>query len=76
MEVQFCFVGYRSRRRIDYSQIAHAFGFKAHEEVGRPPLRIVLAPNIKAVNEGMRSLRNLDKMTDNEKSTRPSNLAA
>lgn len=36
----------------DYSQIAHAFGFAAHEEVGRPPLRTVLAPNIKTANEG------------------------
>ncbi|GAM42489.1 hypothetical protein TCE0_044r16517 [Talaromyces pinophilus] len=36
----------------DYSQVAHAFGFKAHDEVGRPPLRTVLAPNIKTANEG------------------------
>src|SRR5690242_8583612 len=27
----------------DYSRIAHAFGFSPHEEVGRPPVRTVLA---------------------------------
>ncbi|KAF2814020.1 Clavaminate synthase-like protein [Mytilinidion resinicola] len=36
----------------DYSEVAHAFGFRAHEEVGRPPLRTVLAKNIKTANEG------------------------
>jgi hypothetical protein len=36
----------------DYSEVAHAFGFRAHEEVGRPPLRTVLARNIKTANEG------------------------
>lgn len=36
----------------DYSDIAHAFGFRAHEEVGRPPLRTVLAKNVKTANEG------------------------
>lgn len=36
----------------DYSEIAHAFGFVAHEEVGRPPLRTVVARNIKTANEG------------------------
>lgn len=36
----------------DYSRIAHAFGFAAHEEVGRPPIRTVLAPNVKTANEG------------------------
>lgn len=36
----------------DYSRIAHAFGFSAHEEIGRPPLRSVLAPNVKTANEG------------------------
>ncbi|KAH9894626.1 hypothetical protein F4778DRAFT_283318 [Xylariomycetidae sp. FL2044] len=36
----------------DYSQVAHAFGFAAHEEVGRPPLRTVLAKNVKTANEG------------------------
>lgn len=36
----------------DYSRIAHAFGFDAHEEVGRPPIRTVLAPNVKTANEG------------------------
>lgn len=36
----------------DYSLIAHAFGFEAHEEVGRPPVRIVLAENVKTANEG------------------------
>ncbi|KAK2598413.1 hypothetical protein N8I77_011833 [Diaporthe amygdali] len=36
----------------DYSQIAHAFGFTAHEEVGRPPIRTVLAKNVKTANEG------------------------
>ncbi|OAK97015.1 Clavaminate synthase-like protein [Phaeosphaeriaceae sp. SRC1lsM3a] len=35
-----------------YSQIAHAFGFSAHEEVGRPPVRTVLAKNVKTANEG------------------------
>lgn len=35
-----------------YSDIAHAFGFRAHEEVGRPPLRTVLAKNVKTANEG------------------------
>ncbi|KAF4123121.1 Taurine catabolism dioxygenase TauD, TfdA family [Geosmithia morbida] len=36
----------------DYSELAHAFGFQAHEEVGRPPKRTVLAKNIKTANEG------------------------
>ncbi|KAK6957278.1 hypothetical protein Daesc_000060 [Daldinia eschscholtzii] len=36
----------------EYSDVAHAFGFPAHEEVGRPPLRTVLAKNIKTANEG------------------------
>ena len=36
----------------DYSKVAHAFGFSWHEEVGRPPLRTVLAPNVKTANEG------------------------
>ncbi|KAF7562743.1 hypothetical protein G7046_g1398 [Stylonectria norvegica] len=36
----------------DYSKIAHAFGFRPHVEVGRPPLRTVLAPNVKTANEG------------------------
>jgi len=36
----------------DYSLIAHAFGFEAHEEVGRPPVRTVLAKNVKTANEG------------------------
>lgn len=36
----------------DYSELAHAFGFRAHEEVGRPPMRTVLAKNIKTANEG------------------------
>ncbi|KAL5374054.1 hypothetical protein DPSP01_012235 [Paraphaeosphaeria sporulosa] len=36
----------------DYSRIAHSFGFAPHEEVGRPPIRTVLAPNVKTANEG------------------------
>ncbi|KAF2115382.1 hypothetical protein BDV96DRAFT_687324 [Lophiotrema nucula] len=36
----------------DYSRVAHALGFSWHEEVGRPPLRTVLAPNVKTANEG------------------------
>lgn len=36
----------------NYSKIAHAFGFPPHEEVGRPPLRTVLAKNVKTANEG------------------------
>ncbi|KAF4464220.1 taurine catabolism dioxygenase [Fusarium albosuccineum] len=36
----------------DYSKVAHAFGFRPHIEVGRPPLRTVLAPNVKTANEG------------------------
>lgn len=36
----------------DYSLIAHAFGFEAHEEVGRPPVRTILAKNVKTANEG------------------------
>ncbi|KIL87824.1 hypothetical protein FAVG1_08703 [Fusarium avenaceum] len=36
----------------DYSKVAHAFGFRPHVEVGRPPLRTVLAPNVKTANEG------------------------
>lgn len=36
----------------DYSVIAHAFGFVVHEEVGRPPIRTVLAKNVKTANEG------------------------
>lgn len=40
------------RTADDYSQIAHALGFSAHEEVGRPPIRTVLAKNVKTANEG------------------------
>ncbi|KAL2207086.1 Clavaminate synthase-like protein, partial [Sarocladium strictum] len=36
----------------DYSKVAHAFGFRHHIEVGRPPLRTLLAPNVKTANEG------------------------
>lgn len=36
----------------DYSKVAHAFGLRPHHEVGRPPLRTVLAPNVKTANEG------------------------
>jgi hypothetical protein len=36
----------------DFSELAHAFGFPPHEEVGRPPLRAELAKNIKTSNEG------------------------
>ncbi|UQC91297.1 uncharacterized protein CLUP02_16831 [Colletotrichum lupini] len=36
----------------DYSKVAHAFGFRPHVEVGRPPLRTILAPNVKTANEG------------------------
>ena len=36
----------------DYSEVAHAFGFRPHEEVGRPPMRTVLAKNVKTANEG------------------------
>lgn len=36
----------------DYSDAAHAFGFRAHEEVGRPPARTILAKNVKTANEG------------------------
>ncbi|KAL3458991.1 hypothetical protein BJX64DRAFT_291653 [Aspergillus heterothallicus] len=37
---------------LDYSQVAHALGLQPHVEVGRPPLRTVLAPNVKTANEG------------------------
>lgn len=40
------------RTAEDYSEVAHAFGFVAHEEVGRPPIRTVLAKNVKTANEG------------------------
>lgn len=40
----------------DYSDVAHAFGFRAHEEVGRPPMRTVLAKNVKTANEGYDNL--------------------
>ncbi|KAL3492441.1 hypothetical protein BJX62DRAFT_250638 [Aspergillus germanicus] len=36
----------------DYSAVAHALGLQPHTEVGRPPLRTVLAPNVKTANEG------------------------
>jgi hypothetical protein len=36
----------------EYSDVAHAFGFPPHEEVGRPPIRTVLAKNVKTANEG------------------------
>jgi hypothetical protein len=36
----------------DYGEVAHAFGFSAHEEVGRPPNRTVLTKNVKTANEG------------------------
>ncbi|KAL2848187.1 hypothetical protein BJY01DRAFT_262763 [Aspergillus pseudoustus] len=37
---------------LDYSRVAHALGLSPHIEVGRPPLRTVLAPNVKTANEG------------------------
>ncbi|KAK6070106.1 taurine catabolism dioxygenase [Seiridium cupressi] len=37
----------------DYSEVAPAFGFPPHEEVGRPPLRTVLVKNVKTANEGL-----------------------
>ncbi|KUI72472.1 hypothetical protein VM1G_07564 [Cytospora mali] len=40
------------RSAEDYSEVAHAFGFVAHEEVGRPPIRTILANNVKTANEG------------------------
>lgn len=40
------------RTPAEYSEVAHAFGLAAHEEVGRPPLRTVLARNVKTANEG------------------------
>lgn len=40
------------RTAEDYSRFAHAFEFVAHEEVGRPPIRTVLAKNVKTANEG------------------------
>jgi hypothetical protein len=46
------FRGLPIRTAQDYSEVAHAFGFRAHEEVGRPPLRTVLAKNVKTANEG------------------------
>ncbi|TVY91995.1 Clavaminate synthase-like protein [Lachnellula willkommii] len=36
----------------DYSAVAHAFGLAAHEEIGRPPNRTILAKNVKTANEG------------------------
>ncbi|TVY20316.1 Clavaminate synthase-like protein [Lachnellula arida] len=36
----------------DYSAVAHAFGLTAHEEIGRPPNRTILAKNVKTANEG------------------------
>ncbi|KAL4885146.1 hypothetical protein BJY04DRAFT_214487 [Aspergillus karnatakaensis] len=36
----------------DYSLIAHALNLPAHTEIGRPPLRTTLAPNVKTANEG------------------------
>ncbi|KAJ4546195.1 hypothetical protein HRR77_004731 [Exophiala dermatitidis] len=46
------FRGLPIKTALDYSRVAHAFGFRPHEEVGRPPLRTVLAPNVKTANEG------------------------
>ncbi|KAF2017506.1 Clavaminate synthase-like protein [Aaosphaeria arxii CBS 175.79] len=46
------FRGFPINTPDDYSKVAHAFGFAAHEEVGRPPIRTVLAPNVKTANEG------------------------
>lgn len=40
------------RTAEDYSEVANALGFSAHEEVGRPPIRTVLAKNVKTANEG------------------------
>lgn len=40
------------RTADEYSAVAHAFGFRPHEEVGRPPNRTVLAKNVKTANEG------------------------
>lgn len=46
------FRGFPIETPLDYSKVAHAFGFRPHTEVGRPPLRTVLAPNVKTANEG------------------------
>ncbi|KAL2395083.1 hypothetical protein ABEF95_001799 [Exophiala dermatitidis] len=46
------FRGLPIKTALDYSRVAHALGFRPHEEVGRPPLRTVLAPNVKTANEG------------------------
>lgn len=46
------FRGLPLRTPDDYSKVAHAFGLRPHHEVGRPPLRTVLAPNVKTANEG------------------------
>lgn len=40
------------RSRQDYSDVVHALGFPAHEEVGRTPIRTVLAKNVETANEG------------------------
>ncbi|KAF4972484.1 hypothetical protein FSARC_956 [Fusarium sarcochroum] len=46
------FRGFPLKTPDDYSKVAHAFDFRPHVEVGRPPLRTVLAPNVKTANEG------------------------
>lgn len=46
------FRGLPIRSPQDFSDVAHAFGFPAHEEVGRVPLRTVLAKNVTTANEG------------------------
>ena len=36
----------------EFSQFAHAFGWKPHEDIGNPVRRTVLAPNVATANEG------------------------
>ncbi|KAI1858035.1 uncharacterized protein JN550_012928 [Neoarthrinium moseri] len=59
----------------DYSEIAHAFGFPAHEEVGRPPLRTVLARNVKTANEGWVALVQYARDINHDKTARAAYMA-
>lgn len=46
------FQGLGLRDAHEFSKFAHAFGWKAHEEIGNPVRRTVLAKNVSTANEG------------------------
>ncbi|KAK5661146.1 hypothetical protein OQA88_11037 [Cercophora sp. LCS_1] len=46
------FQGLGLRNPHEFSKFAHAFGWKAHEDIGNPVRRTILAKNVATANEG------------------------